>query len=104
MAIIVALVEEFAFKALHEGAQKLDNDGANQRHEGGFEFGRQARGDGLEGTDPAAIIARRDLPDGRLWGTTSVSLVALGEDSLRYDSQPVPADPASWYPVDFRAR
>ena len=63
-----------------------------------------ARGDGLEGTDPAAIIARRDLPDGRLWGTTSVSLVALGEDSLRYDFQPVPADPASWYPVDIRAR
>jgi Transport and Golgi organisation 2 len=63
-----------------------------------------ARGDGLDGTDPAAIIARRDLPDGRLWGTTSISLVALGASRLRYDFQPVPAEPSSWYPVDFRAR
>lgn len=63
-----------------------------------------ARGDGLAGDDPAAIIARRELPDGRLWGTTSVSLVALGPDALRYDFQPVPADPASWYPVDLAGR
>jgi hypothetical protein len=63
-----------------------------------------ARGDGLDGNDPAAIIARRELPDGRLWGTTSVSLVALGASGLRYDFQPVPADPASWYPVDLPVR
>lgn len=60
-----------------------------------------ARGDGLPGDDPSAIIARRELPDGRLWGTTSVSLVALGADRLRYDFQPVPADPATWYSVDL---
>jgi hypothetical protein len=59
-----------------------------------------ARGDGLPGDDTSAIIARRDLPDGRLWGTTSVSLIALGSSRLRYDFQPVPADPASWYSVD----
>ena len=58
-----------------------------------------AGGDGLADTDPAAIIARRELPDGRLWGTTSVSLVALGAGRLRYDFQPVPADPTAWYPV-----
>ena len=58
-----------------------------------------AGGDGLPGADPAAIIARRDLPDGRVWGTTSVTLVALGPNGLRYDFQPVPADPATWYPV-----
>jgi Transport and Golgi organisation 2 len=62
-----------------------------------------AGGDGLPVTDSAAIIARRDLPDGRVWGTTSVSLVALGADGLRYDFQPVPADPATWYPVDLAA-
>jgi Transport and Golgi organisation 2 len=60
-----------------------------------------AGGDGLPETDPAAIIARRELPDGRLWGTTSVTLVALGADGLRYDFQPVPSDPATWYEVDL---
>jgi Transport and Golgi organisation 2 len=50
--------------------------------------------------EPGAIIVRRELPDGRVWGTTSVSLVALAADGrLRYDFQPVPADPATWYPV-----
>jgi uncharacterized protein with NRDE domain len=58
-----------------------------------------ARGDGLPADDPAAIIARRELPDGRLWGTTSVSLVALGASGLRYDFQPAPSDPATWYSV-----
>jgi hypothetical protein len=58
-----------------------------------------AAGDGLPLTDPAAIIARRELPDGRIWGSTSVSLVALGAQGLRYDFQPVPADPTTWYPV-----
>jgi len=63
-----------------------------------------AGGDGLSDTDPAAVIARRELPDGRLWGTTSVSLVALGPGGLRYDFQPVPSDPTTWYPVDLQAR
>jgi hypothetical protein len=68
-----------------------------------------AGGDGLPATDPAAIIVRRDLPDGRVWGTTSVTLVALGPEGLRYDFQPVPADgngrtgPAAWYPVALDA-
>jgi uncharacterized protein with NRDE domain len=61
-----------------------------------------AAGDGLPDTDPAAIVVRRVLPDGRVYGTTSVSLVALGPSGLRYDFQPVPADPASWYSVDLR--
>jgi hypothetical protein len=59
-----------------------------------------ADGDGLSVTDPAAIIVRRELPDGQVWGTTSVSLVALGAASLRYDFQPIPTDPATWYSVD----
>jgi hypothetical protein len=61
-----------------------------------------AAGDGLSSTDPAAIIARRDLPDGRVWGTTSVTLVALGPKGLRYDFQPVPGDSATWYPIELR--
>jgi hypothetical protein len=58
-----------------------------------------ADGDGLSHTDPAAIIARRELPDGQLWGTTSVTLIALGADGLRYDFQPAPSDPTTWYSV-----
>jgi Transport and Golgi organisation 2 len=54
------------------------------------------------GLETGAIIVRRELPDGRVWGSTSVSLVALAADGrLRYDFQPVPADPATWYPVDL---
>jgi hypothetical protein len=60
-----------------------------------------AGGDGLSDTDPAAIVVRHELPDGRVYGTTSVSLVALGAHALRYDFQPVPADPTTWYPVDL---
>ncbi|HME68021.1 MAG TPA: NRDE family protein [Streptosporangiaceae bacterium] len=63
-----------------------------------------AGGDGLSDTDPAAIVVRHELPDGRVYGTTSVSLVALGAHALRYDFQPVPADPTTWYPVDLQAR
>jgi Transport and Golgi organisation 2 len=63
-----------------------------------------AVGDGLEVTDPAAIIVRRGLPDGRTWGSTSVTLVALGaqaqgQPAIRYDFLPDPADPSAWYPV-----
>ena len=60
-----------------------------------------AGGDGLSGTDPAAIVVRHELPDGRVYGTTSVTLVALGAKSLRYDFQPVPSDPTTWYSVDL---
>lgn len=63
-----------------------------------------AGGDGLSDTDPAAILVRHELPDGRVYGTTSVSLVALGAHGLRYDFQPVPSDPTTWYPVDLSAR
>ena len=62
-----------------------------------------AAGDGLAVTEPGAIIVRRELPDGRVWGSTSVTLVALARDGrLRYDFQPdpkIPPDPATWYSV-----
>jgi len=50
-----------------------------------------AAGDGLAPDDPAAIVVRRQLPDGRIWGTTSVSYVALGAGRMRYDFRAVPA-------------
>ena len=58
----------------------------------------------MSDTDPAAIVVRHQLPDGRVYGTTSVSLVALGAHALRYDFQPVPTDLTTWYPVDLQAR
>ena len=59
-----------------------------------------ADGDGLPTAAPGAIIVRRDLPDGRVWGSTSATLVALAADGrLRYDFQPDPPDRESWYPV-----
>ena len=58
-----------------------------------------AAGDGLDPGDPQAIIARRDLPDGRVWGTTSLSLVALAPDGLRYDFRAYPGTTTDWYPV-----
>lgn len=58
-------------------------------------------GDGLEPSDPRALIVRRDLGDGRIWGTTSISLVALAQDALRYDFNGSPGKPGAWYPVDL---
>ena len=58
-----------------------------------------ASGDGLDPADPAAIIVRHDLPDGRVYGTTSVTLVALADGAVRYDFQPHPGSPDGWYPV-----
>lgn len=52
----------------------------------------------LPATDPRSIRVRRELPDGRVWGTSSVSLVALTRAGLRYDFQSVPGDLA---PVDI---
>jgi hypothetical protein len=59
-------------------------------------------GDGIGPDDPRALIVRRDLGDGRIWGTTSISLVALSPDGVRYDFTAAPGDPAAWYPVPNR--
>ncbi|MFC4587198.1 NRDE family protein [Sphaerisporangium corydalis] len=58
-----------------------------------------ASGAGLDTSDPRALVVRSELPDGSVWGTSSITLVALGEDALRYDFCPDPADPSSWYGV-----
>ncbi|WP_283134400.1 NRDE family protein [Rhizohabitans arisaemae] len=57
-------------------------------------------GDGLPPTDPRALVVRHELGDGSVWGTGSISLVALTPGGVRYDFCPDPADPASWYQVD----
>lgn len=63
---------------------------------------RLTAGDGLDPADPRALVARRVLPDGRVWGTTSLSLVALGRDGLRYDFQSPSGDETRWNPVNLR--
>jgi hypothetical protein len=42
-------------------------------------------GDGLDPEDPRALILRREVSDGQYWGSSSISLVALGPNGLRYD-------------------
>jgi hypothetical protein len=61
-----------------------------------------AAGDGLDPADPSAIIVRHDLPDGRVYGTTSVTLVALTADAVRYDFQANPGRPDGWVSVPVR--
>jgi hypothetical protein len=56
-------------------------------------------GDGLDPADPRAIIARRNLPDGQVWGSTSVTLVGLAFDGLRYDFQGRPGNLGDWQAV-----
>jgi hypothetical protein len=56
-------------------------------------------GDGLDPSDPRALIVRRDLGGGRIWRTTSISLVALSQDGPRYDFTARPGDPGAWFPV-----
>jgi hypothetical protein len=58
-----------------------------------------AAGDGLDPADPAGIIVRHQLPDGRVHGTTSVTLVGLSDGAVRYDFQPHPGRADGWYPV-----
>jgi transport and Golgi organization protein 2 len=70
-----------------------------------------AAGDGLDPADPAAIVVRHDLPNGLVYGTTSMTLIGLGAGAVRYDFQPAvvpwrdngpgrgPAD--GWYPVSL---
>ena len=58
-----------------------------------------AAGDGLDPADPAGIIVRHQLPDGRVHGSTSVTLVALADGAVRYDFQPHPGSVDGWYPV-----
>ena len=58
-----------------------------------------AAGDGLDPDSPGAILVRHQMPDGKIHGTTSMTLVSLTADGIRYDFQPSPGNLDSWYPV-----
>jgi len=59
-----------------------------------------ACGDGLGLDDPAALIQRRDFGDGRIWGSTSIALIALAPSGARYDFSPAPSS-GSWRRIDL---
>jgi len=52
-------------------------------------------GDGLPRADHRALLPLLDLGDGRVWGTTSVSFVALGR-GVRYDFSAAPGEGGAW--------
>lgn len=60
------------------------------------------RGDGLAGNDPRALLVRHELPDGRVFGSTSATLLALGREPgrVRMDFTGTPSDP-DWKRVEI---
>jgi len=56
-------------------------------------------GAGLATDDQRALIVRHDFGDGRIWGTGSISLVALSPTELRYDFTATPGDPSAWHSI-----
>lgn len=55
-------------------------------------------GDGLDPEDPRAILVSREV-DGRPYGSTSASLVALGPAGVHYAFNPLPTDRRAWSEV-----
>lgn len=58
--------------------------------------GARTAGLGPAPDDPSALVARAELGGGRLWATTSVTLLALAPGAVRYAFTDAPADPAAW--------
>ncbi len=56
-------------------------------------------GGGIGPDDQRALIVLRNLGEGRFWGTTSVSLVAISPEGIRYDFTGNPGAAAAWSPV-----
>jgi hypothetical protein len=55
-------------------------------------------GDGLDPDDPRALVVSKQV-EGRSYGSTSATLVALGRGRARYAFNPVPVDTDAWYEV-----
>ncbi|REF01012.1 NRDE family protein [Thermomonospora umbrina] len=56
-------------------------------------------GGGLDRADRRALVLTRDFEGGRVWGTSSVSLIGLAERGARYDFTAAPGDPGAWTTV-----
>lgn len=57
-------------------------------------------GDGLDPEEPRALVLRREVSDGHFWGTSSICLVALGRDGVRFDFSGRPGS-GRFSPVDL---
>jgi hypothetical protein len=44
-------------------------------------------------------VVRHDLGERGVWGTSSITLLALAPGGVRYDFCPRPDDPSTWYRV-----
>jgi len=64
---------------------------------------RLLAGDGLDPADPRAVIIRREY-EGRPYGSTSATLVALGTDAVRYDFAARPGPVGAWHEVRAPSR
>ena len=53
-------------------------------------------GTGPEQGDPSGLVAHADLGDGQVWGTGSVTLLALARDGVRYAFTDAPDRPEAW--------
>lgn len=60
-------------------------------------------GDGLDPTDPRALLVRREI-DGRIYRSTSATLVALTDAGVRYEFSTEPTDPLAWRQVALPVR
>jgi Transport and Golgi organisation 2 len=81
------------------GARRPDPQPGQQAAQAWGEWFPLVNGDGIGTDDDRALIVRRELSAGQVWGTTSISLIALSEDGLRYDFTARPGNPDGWYSV-----
>jgi hypothetical protein len=86
------------FRARFAAAPRPEPTGAGTAGQAWGDWLPIITGDGLALDEDAALIQRRDFGDGRIWGSSSISLLALGPERLRYDfaTAPAPADGPGW--------
>lgn len=58
--------------------------------------GARTEGIGAGQNDPSALIARVELPDGRVWATGSITLLAVTANTLRYAFTDAPGVRGAW--------
>lgn len=80
--------------ALPDPGEGLDGSWAAWQH--------LLRGDGLPPDDERALLVRKEI-EGRTYGSTSASLMAIGPDGVRYEFTPHPQQPA-WERVPLGPR
>lgn len=64
------------------------------------EWRELATGAGLPPEDLRAMVIRRELPDGRIFGSLSVTLLALAPGGIHYEFTADPRDPDAFREVD----